>query len=61
MNPLDAKLLPVVSVLLEAGYRLTGAYHNVPVRRSWGSSIEIVERFDPITDDPRLDLAGKNR
>ena len=61
MHPWDAKLLPVVSLLLAAGYRPAGPYHNVPVRHSWGGPIEILARYDPIADNDGLDLGGKNK
>lgn len=55
----SAQYLPVLELLLAAGYRPT-VYENVPV--SYGSGPPVLApRFDPIKEDPALDLDGCNQ
>ena len=49
-----------MEMLQAAGCRPT-VYENVQVQHAGRLSAQLVARFDPITDDPALDLEGANR
>lgn len=59
-TPAAGKLLLLMEALQEAGYRPT-VYHNFQVANERLQEPQLVERFDPVADDPRLDLQGANR
>ena len=55
------KLLLIMEALQAAGYRPT-VYENVQVRRqAQPLALQVVARFDPIVEDPGLDLQGANK
>ncbi|PRW58189.1 coproporphyrinogen III oxidase [Chlorella sorokiniana] len=60
VEPLDASLLSVLEQLLAAGYR-PAVFHDVEVHTH--RQLAPVRRavFEPLSDDPRLDVAGTNR
>lgn len=58
--PFAGELLPILEALQEAGYR-PSVYHDVHVQFAHAQELQLVPRFDPIADDPRLDMQGANR
>lgn len=54
------KLLKTMEHLQAAGYRPT-VYRNVQVRFRGSDEMHLVQQFDAVVEDPRLDLQGANK